>query len=165
MSIGAVAPAADVRIRTSRRDWMASVVPGGLGLVLVLPALPRSGQPGFAAYWLVYGALMLAAGACMRTFGVDLTAVFAGVRAFRRRRVPWSQVPAVVRHRRLGTWVVRLILESGELVTLRARTYTWRSNAARYEQEFHSIGECWLAHRGQSWRPLCPEAPRLPVAR
>lgn len=66
---------------------------------------------------------------------------------------------------RLGTWVVRLILESGELVRLRAPTCTWRSNAARYERDFHSIGECWLAHRGQSWRPLCPEAPRMPVAR
>jgi hypothetical protein len=100
MSIGAVAPVADVRIRTSRRDWMASVVPGGLGLVLA--ALLRTGQPGFALYWLVYGALMLAGGACMRTFGVDLTAEFAGVRAFRRRRVSWSQVQAVVRHRGLA---------------------------------------------------------------
>jgi hypothetical protein len=150
---------ADVRIRTSGLDWMGPVVLGGLGLMLA--ALPGTGQPGFALYWLIYGALMVAEGLWMRTFGVDLRPEFAGVRAFRKRRLPWPQVQAVVRHRRLGTWVVRLILESGELVTLRAPTSPWGSSAARYERDFHAIGQCWLTHRGQSWRPQRPEAPPL----
>ena len=163
MDIGQGTAEADVRIRPSGREWIGSVVLGGLGLVLA--AFLRAGQPGFALYWLVYGAMMLAGGASMRTFGVDLTPEFVRVRAFRRRIVFWPQVQAVVRHRRLGTWVVRLILESGELVTLRAPTCSWGSNTARYERDFHSIGQCWLAHRGQLWRPQRPEAPRLPVQR
>src|ERR1035437_6078620 len=67
---------ADVRIRTSGLDWMGPVVLGGLGLMLA--ALPGTGQPGFALYWLIYGALMVAEGLWMRTFGVDLRPEFAG---------------------------------------------------------------------------------------
>jgi hypothetical protein len=32
-----------------------------------------------------------------------------------------------------------------------------------YEREYHRIGQWWLAHRGESWRPVPDETPRLPV--
>jgi hypothetical protein len=163
MTIGAGTPVGDGRIGTARRDWMRPVVLGGLGLVF-LAVLQPAGEPGFAFYWLVYGVLTVAGGRWIRTFGVDLTPDFARVRGFRQRSVAWRHVQAVVRHKRLGTGVVRLLLESVELVTLKAPTWSRGSSTARCEREFHLIGECWLAPRGQSWRPQRPEAPRLPAA-
>ena len=79
------------------------------------------------------------------------------------KRLPWQQVQAVLRFDELGSRRVCLILESGRRVNLRAPTTVLGFGAARYEQEFHRIGQWWLAHRGQSWRPLRPEAPPLPV--
>jgi hypothetical protein len=32
-------------------------------------------------------------------------------------------------------------------------------------RDFHRIGECWLDHRGKSWRPLRAEAPSRPGQR
>ena len=62
-----------------------------------------------------------------------------------------------------GSARVSLILESGERVTLRAPTTWWGLGDAQYDRDFHRIGQWWLAHRGQSWRPVRPEAPWPPV--
>ena len=78
------------------------------------------------------------------------------------RSVSWPEVQAVVRVK--GGWCVQLILESGEAVTLRAPTLSvWGSGGAEFEGDFHRIGQWWLAHRGESWRPVRPEAPSLLV--
>jgi hypothetical protein len=59
----------------------------------------------------------------------------------------------------LGTDRVRLVLENRQVVNLRAPTISFGFGAARYEHDFHLIGQWWLAHRGPSWRPIAPEAP------
>jgi len=164
MTIGARAPVGGGRIRTTRRDWMRPVVFGGVGLVFFAD-LRKAGEPGFAFDWLVYGVLAVAGCLWIRTFAGDLTPELARVRGFRQRIVPWPpHVQAVVRHKRLGSGVVRPILEGGELVTLTARTCSRGSRTATYERDFPLIGERWLARRGQSWRPQRPETPRLPAA-
>ena len=111
---------------------------------------------------LVAGCLWVVGGSWIRTLGVDLTPESAIVRGVRRRSVSWPEVQAVVRVK--GGWCVQLILESGEAVTLRAPTLSvWGSGGAEFEGDFHRIGQWWLAHRGESWRPVRPEAPSLLV--
>jgi hypothetical protein len=155
-------PQAVVRIRTPRHGLIGFVV--YVGVCVGLAAIELStGQPGFPMYPLGFVCLIVADSVWLRTTGVDLTAESANVRGLRRRRVPWGDVQAVVRYQRLGTWVVRLILANGQPVLLRAPSSTWGFGAANYERDFHRIGQCWLARRGQSWRPLRPEAPPLLV--
>jgi len=94
-------------------------------------------------------------------WGVDLTPECANLRWLRRRSIPWPKVQAVLRYEQPGSAVVRLILETGKPVTLWAPARLWGLGGATYERDFHRIGQWWLAHRGESWRPLRPEAPRL----
>jgi hypothetical protein len=153
-------------IRTSRGYWVCFIVLGVISLALSagdlwLATRPTfAAQPTFAVVKLATGCLWILAGLLIRSFGVELTPGSAMVRGLRRRSVPWSQVQAVVQHRgRDGTWCVQLILESGRPVTLKAPT-TWGGlGGHRYARDFHRIGQWWLAHRGESWRPLRPEAP------
>lgn len=70
----------------------------------------------------------------------------------------------MVRYDQTGSSLVRLILENGKKVTLRAPTRIWGLGCAAYDRDFHRIGQWWLTHRGESWRPLLPEAPRNPYA-
>ena len=55
---------------------------------------------------------------------------------------------------------VRLILEHGKPVTLLAPRIAPGFGAAQFERDFHRIEQWWLSHRGESWRPLLPEAVR-----
>jgi hypothetical protein len=158
VTVGQGAARADVMIRTSPRDWVQPVFLGGFGFVLAALAL-WTDQLGFALYWLVFGCLMVVEGLWSRTFGVDLTPESANLRGIRDRSVPLREVQAVVRHRRLGTWCVQLILESGKALTLRAPTTWWGFGATDYERDFNRIGRWWLEHRGASWRPPAPPAP------
>lgn len=157
-----------VKIRTPRRDWIGFLVAGGIWLVnggisLALDTVLTLGRPWNGTLGLAIGCLLVAEALWIRTLGVDLTQESANVRGIRRRSVPWQEVQAVVHRRWAGTWCVRLIVESGKPVTLRAPT-TWLGiGAAEYERDFDRIGQWWLAHRGESWRPLRPEAPRPPV--
>jgi hypothetical protein len=79
--------------------------------------------------------------------------------------LPWAEVQAVMCYRQQGQWFVRLIPERGKPVRLRAPTTYLGFGAAGYERDFHRIGECWLAHRGESWRLMRTEAPSRPVQR
>jgi hypothetical protein len=97
------------------------------------------------------------------TWGVDLTPESANVRGIRRRNIPWREVQAVLRNEQAGSTSVRLILENGKPATLRAPARLWGLGGAAYDRDFHQIGQWWLAHRGESWRPLRPEAPRPPL--
>jgi hypothetical protein len=97
------------------------------------------------------------------TWGVDLMPESANVRGIRRRSIPWREVQAVLRYEQAGATSVRLILENGKPVTLRAPARLWGLGGAAYDRGFHQIGQWWLAHRGESWRPLRPEAPRSPL--
>lgn len=106
---------------------------------------------------------MAAAGLWSRTLGVDLTRESANLHGSRRQSVPWQEVQAVVRYGRGGSTGVRLILEHGKPVTLRAPTTMWGLGAAQFDRDFHCIDQWWLAHRGESWRPARVETPPPPV--
>jgi hypothetical protein len=152
---------ADVKIRAARHSWMQPFVFGGIWLVFAI-FWATTDRHWLALSWLALGSASIAQALWLRIMGVDLTPESANVRGVRRRCVPWENVQAVVHHRRHGTWGVRLILESGKPVRLPAPT-TWSGfGGAQYEQDFHHIGQWWLAHRGESWRPLRPLRPEAP---
>lgn len=153
---------ADVTVHVPRREVVKMYVGGGVFLALAVTVL-TSGHPWFAMYWLALGCVSVTGAQWRRRFAVELTAESARFRGLRWRIVPWAQVQAVVRHRRRGEWVVPLMLDNGKLVTLRDPT-TWRSvGDAEHEASFERIEHWWLAHRGQSWRPVRPEAPLPPI--
>jgi len=158
MTVGQGAVEANVKIRTGRHDWIWLF--GFGGFLLAFAAFGRMTAEPASVMPLVVGGVFVAEALCIRTFGVDLTPESANVRGLRRRRIPWSQVQAVLHHQQLGTRRVRLVLESGERVTLRAPTTWWGLGVAEYGADFNRIGHWWLDHRGEFWRPLRHEAPR-----
>jgi hypothetical protein len=115
---------------------------------------------------LVLGGVFVGEALWIRTFGIDLTPESANVRGIRRRSVPWGRVQAVLGYRKRGTDRVALVLDSGERVVPRVPSTSFGSGAAaaaKYEEDFHRLGQWWLAHRGSSWRPVRPEAPGAPI--
>jgi hypothetical protein len=134
----------------------------------VVPAGPSPGgswSSGDNALFVMGGVFVLES-LLIRSFGVDLTPEFANARGFRRRCVPWSQIQAVLGYRQMGADRVALVLDSGERVVLRMPATYWGSGAVtdvRYREDFHRLGQWWLAHRGPSWRPVQPEAPGTPI--
>ena len=152
-----------IRGHESAASWCFSFL--GAGSCAFAAVNMTQGATWLTRGWLAVGCLYLAMPWVNRTFGVDLTPEFANVRGFRRRAVPWARVQAVVSDKKSnGAVVVRLILENGKRVTLRAPTRIWGLGGAAYDRDFHRIGQWWLTHRGESWRPLLPEAPRNPYA-
>jgi hypothetical protein len=55
------------------------------------------------------------------------------------------------------------LLENGEPVMLPFPKTLWQYGDARYERDLKRIDQWWLAHRGESWRPVRQEEPRPPV--
>ena len=160
-----------VKIRMPRSSWMWLLVMAGFCFVfaavgyLLPPGRVTSGWSWFAVGWLASGCLEGGTGLWIRTRGVDLTPESAIIRSFRRRNIPWQNVQAVLQYQRHDDWGVRLILESDKPVTLRVPT-TWSGfGGAQYERDFHRIGQWWLAHRGEAWRPVRAEAPQPPAQR
>lgn len=151
-----------VKIRTPRIYWMWPLVIAGFCFVFAAGQVAL-GWSWLAACWLATGGLGVGTGLWIRTRGVDLTPESVIVHSVRRRNIPWQDVQAVVQYQRHDAWGVRLILESGKPVTLRVPA-TWSGfGRAQYEREFHRIGQWWLAHRGEAWRPVRAEATRPPA--
>jgi hypothetical protein len=148
---------ADVKIRVPRHVWLPRLVMGVAFLVLGAAAVWRHG-PLDGPYWLAIGGIGVAAALWARTLGVDLTGESANLRGFCRRSLPWQEVQAVVRYGN-GSMGVRLILEHGKRVTLRAPRTDGIFGAAQFDRDFHRIDQWWLAHRGESWRPANAETP------
>jgi hypothetical protein len=156
----------DVKIRVPP-TWMGYVqfVTGGI-MLLVAAAVGLTGRLWFALIFLVGGCVYVGLGLALRVFGVDLTPDFAVVRGFRRRRVPWEEVQAVISDDgKYGTAVVRLILDSGESVRLPFPNSYWRKENVQCKRDFQRIDQCWITHRGESWRPVHPETPQPPTHR
>jgi hypothetical protein len=149
-------------------SWKGCLV-GVLGGLLL--AAFAGHKPWGALFWLAVGCFNAVYPFVMarrvRSFGVYMTdeaAVLRGRHRRDRRRVPWLQVQSVVSHLNSnGTSEVRLVLENGEQATLPFPKTTWRKHDARYEENFQSINQWWLAHGGASWRPVREEEPRAPV--
>jgi hypothetical protein len=134
--------------------------------LLAAPAFAH-GKPWAALLWLVIGCANVVSPFVLafwvRSLGVCLTPEAAAIRGRRRRRVPWLQVQSVVSHvNSNGTSAVQLILENGEQVTLPFPRTLWRKGDALYEPDLQRIDQWWLAHRGESWRPVRQEEPRPP---
>jgi hypothetical protein len=173
MSVDNGVTEAVVRIRTPRMGWMPLLLSGLVVLAMrtlewVVPAGPSPGGSWISGdiALLVLGGVFVLESVLIRSFGVDLTPESADVRGFRRRRVPWSQIQAVLGYRKMGVDRVALVLDSGERVVLRMPATYWGSGAAtdvNYREDFHRLGRWWLAHRGPSWRPVRPEAPGAPI--
>jgi len=151
---------ATVRIRTSPLNWLVLF---GCGLFLLAMQALQWGSRGGDIGLTVVGGMFVGESLWMRSFGVDLTPEFANVRGLLRRHVRWDHVQGVQCFRQLGTDRVCLARENGQVVNLRAPSTSWGFGAARYEHDFHRIGQWWLAHRGPSWRPIRPEAPGAPT--
>jgi hypothetical protein len=146
-----------VKMRTPGHDWMLLL---GFGLFLLARAASDLGTDlPSSVFYFILGCVLVSEALWIRTFGVDLTRVSANIRGLRRQSIPWQQVQAVLRHNQLGAGRVSLVLESGQWVTLRAPTTFFGLGRAAYQRDFHRIGQWWLEHRGESWRPVRPEAP------
>jgi hypothetical protein len=118
------------------------------------------GQPGTATPDLAWSCAWVALAWLSRTSGVELTPESVVVRRLRRRRIAWSHVQAVVRHKSSGgTSAVRLLLQDGRPVKLPA---PGGNDAAAFERDFQLIDAWWRANRGESWRPVRKEEPRPP---
>jgi hypothetical protein len=164
---------AAVRIRTPRMTWIPLLVAALVILAMrvlewVAPAGPSPGGSWTTGdnFPLVVGGVFVLEALLIRSFGLDLTPESANVHGLRRRRVPWSQIQAVLCYRAMGADRVALVLDSGERVVLRMPATYWGSGpatAARYQEDFHRLGQWWLAHRGPTWRPVRPEAPLAPA--
>lgn len=152
-----------VKIRTSRYTLIQPFVIAGLYLTFAFTTVSGGDQVGLAPFWLAGAGVLVAVSLWTLTWGVDLTPQSADLRGFRRRSIPWQEVQAVIRDEQLGSRTVRLVPEHGKPVRLRAPTSTWGLGRAAYERDFDRIGQWWLAHRGESWRPIRPEAPRTPA--
>jgi hypothetical protein len=153
---------AGVKIRVPGHVWIPQLLMGVLFLVAGAGYAWRD-QPWFAVLWLTGGGVSVAAALwAARSLGVDLTRESANLHGIRRRSLPWQEVQAVVRYGN-GSMGVRLILEDGMQVTLRAPRTQLGFGAAQFERDFQRIDQRWLAHRGESWRPEGAETPPPPV--
>lgn len=161
MNIEQVAAGADVKIRSSRGGWVGIWAFAGIWLVFVALYLTTDYHGSTSS--LVFGFLLILELLWLQTFGVDLTRECAIVRGVRRRSVPWSEVQAVLPDSQLGTGRVSFMLESGKRVMLPAPTTFLGMGGAAYARDFDLIGQCWLANRGEDWRPVHRLAPRSPV--
>jgi len=151
-------------VRTVAKMWAWSCLVSAIDNLL-------TGQHWSAFVFLVSSCAGIAGALLIRTQGVDLTPECADIRGPARLRrpfgpsrrgVPWSEVQAVVRARFSSWQGVRLVLESGEVVSLPAPTTRWRFGVAKYERNLDRINQWWLANRGESWRPVLPYAPQPP---
>ena len=160
MTLAQAAPAG-VRLRTPRRDWVPLFVAGVSQLVLatwwwLLPD-PVDLRVWLPVSQLAFGTLLTAEGLLLSTFSIDLTPDAAIVRGLRRRVIVWSDLQGVVSRQRLGsTWVVQLVPAQGRPITLRAATSWGGFGVTTHVQQFHQIGQWWLAHSGPTWRPKAP---------
>jgi hypothetical protein len=149
------------------RSWKWRLLGALCGLSLAAPAFAH-GKPWVALLWLVIGCANVVSPPVLafwvRSLGVDLTPEAAVIRGRHRRRIPWLQVQSVVSHvNSNGTSAVQLILENGEPMTLPFPKALWQRGDALYERDLERIDQWWLAHRGESWRPVRKEEPRPPV--
>lgn len=147
-----------VTIRTSRDTLLQPFAMAGMCFVIA-----ASDPRGLAPLWLM-GLAIVAQALWALNWGVDLTPESANLRGIRRRSIPWQEVQAVVRYGPSGSLMVKLILEDGKHVRVPAPRGVWGFGGAGFDRDFERIGQGWLVHRGESWGPVRPAAPRPPYA-
>lgn len=87
--------------------------------------------------------------------GADLTPTELDVHNLRRRHVQWGRIQLIAVEPSFGSRRVAVWLDSGERVPLRAPMIPpWGTGAARFDRDYHTIGQTWLAQRGPDWRPV-----------
>jgi hypothetical protein len=99
----------------------------------------------------------------LRPLGVDLrddAAVVIG--PLRRRVIPWREVQAVAFRRGRD---VTLYLADGREVRCPYPSHNMLfASWQRVNDDFHRIGQWWLAYRGPDWRPVFAPPPHPPPA-
>jgi hypothetical protein len=154
MSAEQGAAEADVIIGARCRDWVRLF--RAWGWIFVPAAFTF--QNGLALFWLGLGGAVVARGLWFRRFAVDLTPGPVSPGGLGWRRLPQTTVQAVVRHRRRGAWVVRLMLHSGD--PAKPDPATWRRvGHAEQVASLQPSQRWWLAHRAQSLGPIRAETP------
>jgi hypothetical protein len=138
--------------------------PLGSSVLLLAVGVVVAADSGFASPHrlpeALLGVALVAAALWMSTFGVALTPEFVRVVGVRRRVISWPRVQAVVEVVRYGEHQVKLILADGSDARLRApSTALGGRRAAQFDQDFHTIGQWWLDHRGPDWAPASVNAP------
>ena len=99
----------------------------------------------YLAYVLTYTLISLL---MQRRFGITLTRGEAVVRGLTTRRIPWTSVVGVTQDATFGGRRVVLWREGGRRTALRAPCMVFPGlGRARYERDFHTIGQWWLRHR------------------
>ena len=149
-----------VKVRTPRYALVQPLLSAGLYLLLGASAWARENTREFIPFWMAMASVTVALSLWELTWGVDLTPESVNLRGFCRRSIAWPEVQAVLRYERAGSRTVHLIPKNGRPVRLRGPRSFWWMGAAAYERDFHHIEQWWQSHRGESWRPLLPEAVR-----
>jgi hypothetical protein len=134
------------------RPWLLLFVIGCGFLALTVLNL-TSVRPGQTAGYVALGCCYVPLVWAIRSVGVDLTSESVIVRDFPRRTVPWADVNAVVSQVGWsGTSSVRLVLDSGDSVTLPYPRTVWCEGNAQFERDLRRIEGCWRA-----WAPASVE--------
>ncbi|WP_329119509.1 hypothetical protein [Streptomyces sp. NBC_01465] len=80
--------------------------------------------------------------------GVTLTPTEVLVHSIRRRTIPLSDIRGINIEARMGVKTVVITDLHGRRTRLRAPLHGFLSPDSHFEQKFHTIGQWWLAHRG-----------------
>jgi hypothetical protein len=137
-----------VRIRPDIRQSGALV---GVAVVWVVFVVLPAGRLGEADAVLaaagVLGALV------QRRKGITLTLDAAVVHSFRTRRIPWADVQAVTIEPHFRGEAVTLWTVDRRRIPLWAPRRVSRWENPHLEEQWRTIGDWWVAHRGLAWRP------------
>jgi hypothetical protein len=137
-----------VRIRPDVRQGSAPLIAGAgwLGFVMYPAGHLADGVLLIAAAW-VTGLLV------QRRTGIALTPDAAVVYSFRTRRIPWAEVQAVTLEPHRGATAVTLWTADRRRIPLWAPRRVFRWENPHLEEQWRTIGDWWVAHRGLAWRP------------
>jgi len=144
----AVAPGPDrVRIRPARIQQLSFAVVPVMDVVVLLMPHPFVFWPPIVfvgVFTLEF--LYLCFGA-----GITLTADTAIVHNIRRRRIAWANVQGIQIEPYMGCRTIVIYEANGRRTRLRTPTVGFLNWDKRFDEKYHTIGQWWLAHRGEDW--------------
>lgn len=154
----------EIRFRLGIWQCLLPVMPAflGLGLGTLNPAGRAAFGPWFFVPWAA-SVLLLTVISATFPFGITLTPSAAVVRNLRRRTIPWVSVQSVRVERIMGGRFVALYEADGRRTRLRAPMTGFLQRDRDFERKFHTVGQWWLAHRGNDWVPVPPPGTGTPA--
>lgn len=88
--------------------------------------------------------------------GLIRTPTHAIVRGLRVQRIRWADIQGVGVQSSFGTEFIALWTADGRAVKPRAPLCSLNIGRGAFIRDYHSIGQWWLAHRGDDWAPTPP---------